>query len=816
MTAPRAIYLHFLDRELCRSVGHHPTAPEIVEICVTLLLTTPYPLYCGQSVAWEGVPAKAVRAVGKLVELGFLTLVSSHGSVGEFLDTRDRLYRHDRDRYPMYFSSRDRDERAIFRSAEAKRGSVTSFLRRGLADWAVSQESALIASKIRTALDTQPDAAITRTVFEADAGQHIWAIAKAISGLYTNHYLDFSDGDIVTGLNAYSPFDDLTRSFPRLDFRILKSVLDKVEIPQGLVGRAMRDVEAWRGSAVWTEFSGCISRALEHLASLLGVTSPGATRFVRRNLILDFIKRSNWGCVVQKTSDTISAIGLALPAVVKFEQQAAYEFERGLDEGVKRGRAFFVVNHSSNDAVLPGDRTTVGAVPLSSQSLLLSVKNDVVLQMTPTDQAKSGNVDGPGPVRSVVQDLLGQNGNTVRDGTVDGLVVLAVATEWSSGHGGLSTFNRELCKVLASVGCRVFCLVLRASESEIVDGASLGVGILVAKPVPGLNDHALLAQGTTLPNGISPDVVIGHGRVTGEAAREQKSHFPGSLRVHFFHVAPEAIEWFKEHQSGASATVVGSARSQADVDLAADADLAVAVGPLLHREFDHKIPGNKKVHRFDPGLFEAEVLSDVNIACECLVLGRAEDAILKGIDIAARAMGTVYSTLTELKPVLVVRGIPPTAGDALRPCLLEWAESSALEIRMRPYSSDADQIANDIRQSSLVLMPSRSEGFGLVGLEAISLGVPVLVSDKSGLGELIEELGRDIARHHVVPVARDLSVDGAAWGARIRSVLEDREASRQRVLRLREALREKGSWRLAAEKFVAALRPLVRGQRKAG
>ena len=47
------------------------------------------------------------------------------------------------------------------------------------------------------------------------------------------------------------------------------------------------------------------------------------------------------------------------------------------------------------------------------------------------------------------------------------LSVLAVATEWESRHGGLSTFNRELCKALVSIGHTVMCLVPSASESEV-------------------------------------------------------------------------------------------------------------------------------------------------------------------------------------------------------------------------------------------------------------------------------------------------------------------------------------------------------------
>lgn len=43
-------------------------------------------------------------------------------------------------------------------------------------------------------------------------------------------------------------------------------------------------------------------------------------------------------------------------------------------------------------------------------------------------------------------------------------------------------------------------------------------------------------------------------------------------------------------------------------------------------------------------------------------------------------------------------------------------------------------------QSNLVALPSRIVGYGLVALEAISAGVPVLVSSESGMAETLQEI----------------------------------------------------------------------------
>ena len=45
-----------------------------------------------------------------------------------------------------------------------------------------------------------------------------------------------------------------------------------------------------------------------------------------------------------------------------------------------------------------------------------------------------------------------------------------------------------------------------------------------------------------------------------------------------------------------------------------------------------------------------------------------------------------------------------------------------------------------LREAALVVMPSRTEGFCLVALEAISSGVPVLVSSETGIAKALQDL----------------------------------------------------------------------------
>ena len=75
----------------------------------------------------------------------------------------------------------------------------------------------------------------------------------------------------------------------------------------------------------------------------------------------------------------------------------------------------------------------------------------------------------------------------------------------------------------------------------------------------------------------------------------------------------------------------------------------------------------------------------------------------------------------------------------------------------------------------LAIMPSRTEGFGLAALEALSAGLPVLVSGNSGIGEALKEVA-----HGSSCVVE--SEDPKDWANAIRVV-----RMKNRKLRLREA-----------------------------
>jgi glycosyltransferase involved in cell wall biosynthesis/tetratricopeptide (TPR) repeat protein len=388
-------------------------------------------------------------------------------------------------------------------------------------------------------------------------------------------------------------------------------------------------------------------------------------------------------------------------------------------------------------------------------------------------------------------------------------VVLSVATEWGSSHGGLSTFNRGLCRALANAGAKVFCVVLDASDAEASSAAGAGVTLLPAPARPGASEDMRLTSRPHLPPGTEPDLVLGHGRLTGHVAEKLvDDFFPAARRLHFVHMAPDDIEWHKPDRAN-DAALRAEQRTNIERALGRSAHRMVAVGPRLHRQFlaEIKSPAGLSPLRLDPGFNSegpgvTERIPPDGMPLRVLLLGRVEDAKLKGVDIAAAACGRVAKWLHEerLQDIrLIVRGAPVTEVNAAREAIVGWAASPRLEVVIRPYTSEQNRIGDDLNSASLVIMPSRREGFGLVGLEAITQGIPVLVSSQSGLADLLrEQLGHEQASGFVVELKHDDEEDTDTWARAIERKLRDRHGAYRQAAEVRDELAQRVPWSQAA------------------
>lgn len=396
---------------------------------------------------------------------------------------------------------------------------------------------------------------------------------------------------------------------------------------------------------------------------------------------------------------------------------------------------------------------------------------------------------------------------------------LLVADEWAPEKGGLSTFNRELATSLAGQGATVFVTLPEATLEARDSATECGVTLVTPLPLPGITDKSLLLTPPGVPGMESePDVIVGHGRILGPYAYAlQKLFYPNARRVHFVHMDAEQLESAKEAPAGPSRMSTADGRRRLELDLAASANVVAGVGPLLTRSISDQlraVESRPSVVTFLPGLRPLPASDAAPLGPpenrQILIIARAEDLLSKGIDTAVQATVQAarrFPTRPGAAPTLVIRGVPPEEAGAVK-VRLEGIAEPTMRVVMRPYSSNPGDILSDLRQSRLLLMPSRHEGFGLVAFEAIAAAVPILVTFESGVAQFLAEnttdADRDLPRE-VLATRDEQSVVVDDWATAIHAVLVDPHAAQERARDLRDQVAAKASWSTSINQLMDAL-----------
>ena len=381
------------------------------------------------------------------------------------------------------------------------------------------------------------------------------------------------------------------------------------------------------------------------------------------------------------------------------------------------------------------------------------------------------------------------------------LKVTLLSSEWGSTKGGLSTINRELAIQLAKYDNVEVCMYLplfNDKDKNAADGCS--VRLLKAKEIHGYDDPIYWLD--SIPREHQMDVVIGHGIHLGRQIPHIKVSHPECKWVQVVHTDPEELGMFKTY---VDATAKGEKKYEAEVKLCQEADQVVAVGPKLAATHSRSC-GRGKFLVLTPGIFTE--FTDINqdtperTVFHVLVFGRgdSEDFRLKGYDIAARAVAELKDEQPLIKLVFV--GAPSKKGDQVKQMLLnEGILPRQLIVRS---AKEREQLAQQFREADLVIMPSRTEGFGLTALEALSAGLPVLVSRNSGLGEALQEV--PYGEHVVLN-----SEDPKEWAKKIKTVLRKKRRVRlEEAIGLREKYAKKYQWEGQCRRLVERMHEIVK------
>ena len=358
-----------------------------------------------------------------------------------------------------------------------------------------------------------------------------------------------------------------------------------------------------------------------------------------------------------------------------------------------------------------------------------------------------------------------------------------LSSEWRSTKGGLSTINRELAIQLAKHGnVEVSMYLPQCSEEDKRAAAAHNVCIVEAEEIPGYDPIDWLA---TIPRDHQMDFVIGHGIHLGRQVPHIKRVHQECKWIQVVHTDPEELGMFKNY---ADSIAKGEKKHQAKVGLCKLADQVVAIGPKLAEAFSCYLRScgkDQDVLNLTPGIFSE--FADVTQTAEergkfrVLVFGRgdSEDFYLKGYDIAAHAVAELCKHELHLFKLVFV-GAPKGEEEKVKEMLLKEGIRPS-QLIVRSYK-EIEELSAQFCEANLAIMPSRSEGFGLAALEALSAGLPVLVSGNSGLGYALKEL--PFGSSCVVN-----SEDANEWAKAIRTIYD-----KKRKLRLREAVKVRESY----------------------
>ncbi|HSJ27036.1 MAG TPA: glycosyltransferase, partial [Acidimicrobiia bacterium] len=296
-----------------------------------------------------------------------------------------------------------------------------------------------------------------------------------------------------------------------------------------------------------------------------------------------------------------------------------------------------------------------------------------------------------------------------------------------------------------------------------------------------------------LANATTPDIIHTHYWLSGWAGLLVKRRLDVPL-ANSFHTLGRVKDLHKRDDEPPESLL----RIAAEAEVIDNSECVVASTPFEARDLlehygadpgrlctsppgvDHSVfrPGDRSAARRRVGFGEPPVL---------LYAGRIQP--LKGVDVALESFALVRETIPGASFVIVGGPSGPQGLEELERLQRRADEIGGVEFRAPvPH----DDLADHYRAADLLLLPSRSESFGLVAAEAQSCGLPVVAARSGGLA------------HVVADGMSGLLVDGwepADHAAAALSILTDR--SREEALRA-GALEwsQRFSWKATVDRFL--------------
>jgi D-inositol-3-phosphate glycosyltransferase len=398
----------------------------------------------------------------------------------------------------------------------------------------------------------------------------------------------------------------------------------------------------------------------------------------------------------------------------------------------------------------------------------------------------------------------------VTDARIDRLRIALVSLHTSPGDepgsgevGGMNVVVRHQAEALADLGHAVEVITRRSSPDqpdvvELVEGVCLR--FLSAGPAEAVPKGEHDAFIDPFREGLAAldrefDVFHSHHWFSGMAALPV-ARDRGVPHVQSFHsIAADVSTPLSEGERPESVGRMGG-----ESFLARESDAVVAISEAEAETIRTRLgaPADRVVivpPGVDGSVFRPA--SGPSRAFRPYVVAAARVQPLKGLDLAIAAIAAVPE---DVRPDLVIAGDASSEAGGYVEELRTLAADLGIADRVRFVGPQSrPDLAMLFRGSSVVLVPSHSETYGLVALEGSASGVPVVAAATGGLREAVV--------HGETGIVLE-SRDAADWAEAITRILADPEHAAHLAAAGREHA-ERLSWERSAEGLVAVYRRVL-------
>ena len=298
----------------------------------------------------------------------------------------------------------------------------------------------------------------------------------------------------------------------------------------------------------------------------------------------------------------------------------------------------------------------------------------------------------------------------------------------------------------------------------------LNIDLFDAKFISGYSSTELLAYP---PDDLNIDILMMHsyGRDVGRQAQIIKDT-KNCKWVLVVHTVSEELEKYAQKAVSRAAVNEPISEHELQVKLCEKADLVVAVGPKVAEAYkaalrycgkqDSIFTLMPKISSEFLGVRQSSDTKcwDTGEKFRILISGSAKYFKVKGCDIAAKAINLLQDSSYHLILVVLQDDNIAEIQQAM------YKEGiNVKQLTVRGCSGTTEAWHRLLCEVDLLIKPSRTEGFGMSGLRAISADLPLLVSRSCGLGIALKSLPS--GRNHVVD-----SDEPKIWADKIKEVRE--------------------------------------------